>query len=73
MPDLTPHGTDPAEFQSLLARIGVPSRVVEDADGHRRIAIDRAGMTALRDWFAAHGIPDQAAAVQRALDADARP
>jgi hypothetical protein len=59
---------DREAFRSMLARLGIDAHVVNDS-GAPTIALDRAGMEQLRDWFADHGDTAQADAIQRALDA----
>ena len=59
---------DREAFRSLLARLGIDAHVTTD-DGAPTIALDRAGMEQLRDWFAEHGDAAQADAIQRALNA----
>jgi hypothetical protein len=60
---------DREEFRAMLALLGIDSRVVTDSDGRPAIALDRAGMERLRNWFADHGDTAQADAIQRTLDA----
>lgn len=59
---------DREAFRSLLARLGIDTHIVAE-DGAPTIALDRAGMEQLRDWFADHGDAAQADAIRRALDA----
>jgi hypothetical protein len=61
--------TDREAFRSLLARLGIDTHVVSGTDGEPTIALDATGMQQLRAWFADHGDTEQAAAIQRALDA----
>ncbi|MET8826081.1 hypothetical protein ABZX40_13495 [Streptomyces sp. NPDC004610] len=59
---------DREALRALLARLGIDAHVTTEG-GAPTIALDRAGMEQLRDWFAEHGDVAQAAAIRRALDA----
>lgn len=58
---------DREAFRALLARLGIDTHITTDSGGTQVIALDRAGMEQLRDWFAGHGDAAQAAAIERAL------
>lgn len=60
---------DREAFRAMLANLGIDSRLTTDSSGEQTVALDRAGMEQLATWFADHGDTEQAAAIQRALDA----
>ncbi|MFG2596702.1 hypothetical protein [Streptomyces sp. NPDC048462] len=57
-----------AAFRALVARLGVDSIPIVDADGRPDVLLDRTGMEQLRDAARDHNLPEIADTVQRLLD-----